>query len=307
MLSGISITCFAASYAVAWVLELSRLLFRSSVSRAVMIGFAAAGMLAETLYLGYRAQTAVASPLSSNFDWCLVAAWMLVGAYLYLSYYHPNTALGMFLLPLVLVLVAAAGLLADRDPIAPEPASQVWGIVHGVFLLLGTVTVMVGFVAGTMYLVQAYRLKHKIPPLRSLRFPSLEWLEKVNSRAILLSALLVGVGFLAGIILKVVGDRQFAELPWTDPVVWSSGMMLSWLVAAAVFAAVYRPARQGRKVAYLTIVSFVFLCISLGVLLLVDTQHGQKQAGEIPAAKQKFTRSVDRNDSLAPRLAGGVK
>ena len=72
---------------MAWVLELSRLLFRSTIRRAVMIGFAAAGMLAQTLYLGYRAQSAAASPLSSNFDWCLVAAWMLVGAYLYLSYY----------------------------------------------------------------------------------------------------------------------------------------------------------------------------------------------------------------------------
>ena len=96
----------------------------------------------------------------------------------------------------MLALVGAAGLLADREPIAPEPASKVWGIIHGVFLLLGTVTVMVGFAAGIMYLLQAYRLKRKLPPMQSLRFPSLEWLEKVNSRAILLSALLVGVGFL---------------------------------------------------------------------------------------------------------------
>ena len=39
--------------------------------------------------------------------------------------------------------------------------------------------------------------------------------------------------------------------------------MLAWLLAAAVFNAVYRPARRGRKVAYLTIASFVFLVIAL--------------------------------------------
>ena len=75
LVSGISVTCFAASYAVAWALEISRLFFRSGVRGAVMIGFAAAGLLAQTLYLAYRAAQAPASPLSSNFDWCLLAAW----------------------------------------------------------------------------------------------------------------------------------------------------------------------------------------------------------------------------------------
>ena len=44
--SGISVTCFAASYAVAWALEASRLFFRSGVRGVVMIGFAVAGLLA---------------------------------------------------------------------------------------------------------------------------------------------------------------------------------------------------------------------------------------------------------------------
>ena len=94
------------------------------------------------------------------------------------------------------------------------------------------------------------------------RMPSLEWLEKVNSRVIILSVLVVGIGFLAGIILNVVGRGEAAELPWTDPVIWSSALMLAWLVAAAIFNAVYRPARRGRKVAYLTVVSFVFLVVA---------------------------------------------
>ncbi len=56
--------------------------------------------------------------------------------------------------------------------------------------------------------------------------------------------------------------------------IWSSALMLVWLVAAAAFNAVYRPARRGRKVAYLTIVSFLFLVVALAVLLLVNTEHG---------------------------------
>jgi ABC-type transport system involved in cytochrome c biogenesis permease subunit len=279
VISHISITCFAASYLVAWLLELSRLLFRSGVRGAIMVGFAAAGFVAQTLYLSYRAAQSATLPLSSSFDWYLLAAWMLAGLYLYLTYYYPRTAVGLFLWPLVLGLIAAAAWFADRQPIAPEPASQVWGVIHGVFLLLGTVTVMIGFVAGLMYLVQATRLKRKRLSSGGIQLPSLETLEHVNGRVVLVSALLVGIGFLAGIILNLIGGRT--QLPWTDPVVWSSGLMLAWLVAAALFNAIYKPARHGRKVAYLTIVSFVFLAVVLGMLLLVDTQHGGQKAAAV--------------------------
>jgi ABC-type transport system involved in cytochrome c biogenesis permease subunit len=217
-----------------------------------------------------------ASPLSSSFDWCLVAAWLLMGAYLYLTYYFPRAALGVYMLPLVLALVAAAT-FADQTPFKPGPASRLWGAVHGIFLLLGTVAVMVGFVAGLMYLVQARRLKRKLPPMPGFRLPSLEWLEKVNSRVIVVSALLVAVGFLAGMILNIVDRGEAGPVPWSDPVIGSSALMLGWLMAAAAFNAIYRPARRGRKVAYLTVVSFLFLVVALSVLLLVNTQHGGKR------------------------------
>jgi ABC-type transport system involved in cytochrome c biogenesis permease subunit len=229
--------------------------------------------LAHTLYLGYRAIELSATPLSSDFDWCLVASWLLMVAYLYLEYYYPKAALGLYMLPLVLALVGAAA-LADRTPFSPQSASRAWGTVHGAFLLLGTVAVMVGFAAGLMYLVQARRLKLKLPPAEGFRLPSLERLAKVNSRSIILSAMLVGVGFLAGTILNVISRDQSAEVPWTDPVIWTTALLFAWLVAAAVFNAAYRPARRGRKVAYLTIANFVFLALALAVLLFVDTQHG---------------------------------
>ena len=44
MLAGISTLCFGASYAVAFALELSRLVFRSGIRGALLIAFAAAGL-----------------------------------------------------------------------------------------------------------------------------------------------------------------------------------------------------------------------------------------------------------------------
>ncbi len=283
-ISGIGLTCFAASYATAWMLELA-LFWRRGARHILILGFVLAGWLAHTLYLGYRVVEYSASPLSSSFDWCLVAAWLLIGAYLYLTCYFPRAALGLYMLPLDLALVAAAT-FADPEPFAAEPASRMWAAVHGISLLIGTLAVMVGFVAGLMYLLQAHRLKRKLPSLPGVRLPSLEWLEKVNSRVIILSALMVGIGFVAGIILNTIAGGQAGELPWSDPVIWSSALMFAWLLAAATFNAVYRPSRRGRKVAYLTVASFGFLVVALAVLLLVNTEHGgQKHRAPATASR----------------------
>ena len=94
-------------------------------------------------------------------------------------------------------------------------------------------------------------------------------------------------GFLSGVILKTIRDRRFENMPWTDPVVWSSAAMVAWLIAASIFNAVYKPARKGRKVAYLTVVSFVFLAFSLMVLLLVKTEHSGRKSAEVGMGKSE--------------------
>ncbi|HTU24314.1 MAG TPA: cytochrome c biogenesis protein CcsA, partial [Pirellulales bacterium] len=235
------------AYTVAWLLEASRLFARSATRGLAATGLTAGGFVVETCYLGYRAAAAPVSPLSSSFDWCLLAAWLLVAAFLYLAIYHPRGALALVVLPMALLLVLAAALFADQQPIAPQGASQLWGAIHGIFLLLGTVTVMIGFAAGVLYLIQATRLKRKLPQPGGLRLPSLEWLDRINSRVVVISTIFVAIGFLAGVVLNVSLARHGnRELSWSDPVIFSSALMLAWLVAAALFGRLYKPARHGR-------------------------------------------------------------
>ncbi len=281
-MSGVSTICFAASYAVALALEVSRLLFRSGVRGAVMLGFAGAGLVAHTAFLYYRALGEAGAPLSSEQDWYLVAAWVLVVVYLHLAVLHPKAPFGLFLLPLALGFIVAATFLAQTEPLAREPASKIWGAIHGISIVLATVSVLVGFVAGLMYLGQARRLKHKRPPAGSLRLPSLEWLQWTNGRAIVVSVLMLGLGVLSGMVLNLINIRSETQrLPWNDPVVLSTWLLFFWLLAAVVLSAFHRPARAGHKVAYLTVASFVFLAIMLAVGLLMDSRHwGRSTKGE---------------------------
>jgi ABC-type uncharacterized transport system permease subunit len=287
MLSGISILCFAASYSVAFVLELMGLKKRFAWLRVAIIATTAAGLLAQTLYLSQIAADADI-PMSAA-QWLLMAAWVLAVVYLAAQLYLPRTPTGIVLLPITLGLICGS-MFADPEPLAAARSFYLWSKFHGVVLLLGTVAVCIGFLAGLMYVVQSYALKHLRSPANGLRLPSLEWLERVNSRSLGLSAVLIALGFVSGLIMSIAIHREEAGYRlWNDPVVLSLGAMLLWLMAAEVFRLVYPAARRGRKVAYLTLASFVFLVIALASLMLLDTVHG--------ADSTRMTRSV--SDSIA--------
>ena len=121
MLSGVSTICFAASYAVALALEISRLLFRSGVRGAGHAGLRrgrTGGPYGVPLLPGRQCRRG--APLSSEQDWYLVAAWALVVVYLYLALLHPKAPFGLFLLPLALGLIGAATFLATDAAAGPR-------------------------------------------------------------------------------------------------------------------------------------------------------------------------------------------
>jgi ABC-type transport system involved in cytochrome c biogenesis permease subunit len=281
----IPILSFTASYLVVFALEVTRIFFRSGIRSVVMLGFAAAGLLAHTLFLVNRWFAGQRAPLSSEFDWYLVVAWVLVLIYFFLAYFHPRNPIGLFCLPLVLGLVAMAWFWASTEPFPKAEGTRLWRITHGGSLLLGTVAVMIGFVSGVMYLLQVYRLKHKLPPRQGFELPSLEWLSRIGERAIVLSVILLLAGVATGMVLSGLAH---GAVWWSDPVVWSSSLLAAWMVVVAVFNFTYKPARQGRKVAYLTVATFVFLLLTLVALLFGHNYENRDSAARayVPLAPE---------------------
>ncbi len=280
--SGINIVCFAASYAVALVLEMFGLWRPLKSGRIAEITAAGAGLVAHTWYLGVRVSHQPAAPLSSQQEWFLLAAWLLAAVYVAARLYYPQKSLGLFLLPGVLGLIGAAT-LASSQPLAAYAAPRVWGVVHGVFLMLGTIAVLVGFFAGLMYLIQSYRLKQKRPASAGFRLPSLEWLARTNSRSLGAATVFVLGGFLTGVLTQLAQDDSH-RLSWTNPVVLSLTLMTAWLLVAETFRMIYPAARQGRKVAFLTLAAFGFLLLVFASVMWGDSFHQEKatRAGASP-------------------------
>jgi ABC-type uncharacterized transport system permease subunit len=145
-------------------------------------------------------------------------------------------------------------------------AVRAWNLLHGLALVAGMALLIIGFTAGLMYLIQSYRLKHKLTAGSTLWLPSLERLQRVNERCLMASVVALGIGLISGILLNLVHSGRGVVIPWSDPAVVASLVWLVWLLAVVLFHTLYRPARQGRKVAYLTIGSILFLSLVLVII-----------------------------------------
>jgi hypothetical protein len=273
----VTVICFLASYLVAFVLELGRLLGRSVISRLVMIGFGIAGFAAHTVYLVNRSQQTHLPPLlASTHDWMLVLAWVLVLFYVFLALAQKELAVGTFALPVVLILVGSAYFL-NQEPSLSElnavRAHRGWVLLHTASLMFGMTAGAAGFLSGWMYLIQHRRLKAHHAEQTGLRMPSLARLAQVNRWAIMLTFLFLTLGFASGVLLQVVPRAEQSAVRMGDPVVVGSAVV--WLGLAAAFVRLLSSRTSaGRQVAWLTLAGCGFLLLTVvGLLIVTGSIH----------------------------------
>jgi ABC-type transport system involved in cytochrome c biogenesis permease subunit len=263
----IKIFCFLASYALALCLELWHHFRPHPTVRRLAQLAAAAGFVAHTLYLADKGP-----PLKWLTGSALLLSWVLAIFYLFGSLHYQRFAWGIFVLPLVLglVILGAAGKQLYPQDEAQGSHYLLENFVslpaaHGVLLLLAAVGLCVGFVASLMYLYQARLLRSKQTVHRPHTL-SLERLEMMNRRAIVVSFPLLSAGILLGVGLMFTEQLR----SWYDPrvvstfVLWPTFGLLVYLRFGAHLA--------GRSIAVWTIVTFGLL---VGCLILPHLTVGQ--------------------------------
>ena len=288
MINRLSVLCFAGTYALALVSDLSRFVVRIPARWHVTLVLTLLGWLVQAAYLGNWAWRSSELPTATVFGSLLVLAWVLTAIDLYLTLRAPHdVAVGAFHLPLVLFLLGLAGFLPKAEWTTPHGWFAFWGVAHGSLLLGGAVATCVAFATGLMFLAQSRRLKRKRPPRFGFALPSLEQSERVNRGAITLAFPLLTAGLLIGVALSFtaragLGGHTFT-LSWADPKVISAIGM--WLVFAVLLHARFRPELRGRSVMLLTVIAFAFLVFTwVGVeALQLPTAHGApRTAGRLP-------------------------
>jgi len=283
------LTCFLASYIVAFMLELARL-WKSHVSlRWASLGFTAAGVVAQIWYLLARSQASQLPPLlASTHDWLLVSALLLVGAYLVymiIAFRREGFAsLGLFVLPLALAMVGAASLVRTSPDRLLESA-RFWKMLHASSLSIGITGVLIGFVLSLMYLLQHRRLKQKKNLGRGFALPPLTALARYNWWMIIISVPMLTLGLLTGYMLILQARQSEVPFAWGDPVVIGFSVLWIGMVALFVWLLYSKPSRN-RQVAMLTAWSCGFLVITLvGLQVLVSLTGIPSQHGALPGAE----------------------
>jgi hypothetical protein len=287
VLTGVSLTCFLFSYLAVLCLEIWRLFSKSSARNwLVMIGMFA-GLIAHTIFLGNELFGGQSGRMLSNwFQWVVLGAWGLAIACTYLMARNPAGNIGLFVIPMVLALIGIAVLVRDNQPFETNSAKTLWAQVHGISLMLSTMFIFQGFAFGVMYLVQSHRLKNKTKVRRLLRLPALEFLQSINRMNLFVSAGALGIGMLSGILLNLSRDDQVS---WIGGGVLFSLALFVWALIAALLESTSQSSLGGRRGAYLSIASFVFLVVVL--LLVMLSTHGRSpqssQASHQPVAQSE--------------------
>ncbi len=253
---GITHFCFGLSYLFALGLELAQQARPGRAARIVGLVFGSAGLIAHTIFLVVH-QPNPASAYGS----LLLLAWVFAVFYLYAAFHVRGRAWAVFVLPLVLALVGLSfAFQGERDEFGSWFSGEhFWGSVHGMLVLLASVGITVGFLASLMYLAQSSRLRRKRPPIGGLRLLSLERLETMNRRAIILAFPLLTVGVLLGAVRVPLTSGHVGG--WTDAkIIGTAGL---WLVALVLLYLRYAAHVPARRLALLTVAAFGLMIIAL--------------------------------------------
>ncbi|MBR5626693.1 MAG: hypothetical protein IKW74_03610, partial [Thermoguttaceae bacterium] len=149
--------------------------------------------------------------------------------------------------------------------------------------------------------------------------PSLEWLQQVNRLMIRFSVLFLGLGILSGVyishVVRLTGDPVSA---FSDPMILGA-LILFFVLASTLLFSSTSFFSDGRRVALLTVVGFLFLVIVLLAGLFCSQAHwylmsapvipvdspvvsGKPETGSIPTSEPAAEQRGRTDNSLNPGI-----
>ena len=235
------------------------------------------GVLAHTFVIGMQTMEVRHVPFANPSRAVSTFVWLLTLSYLYLEVTTDERAMGVFILPIIVGLqvipVLSPG-VENRDPVLDSP----WFWVHVSSLLFAYASFGLAGVLGLTYVLQFKEIKKKHLGYFYTRLPSLQILDRMNSRATV-----TGWAFLTlGLIVGVVWTFEARELAPANSNLQSIGLndpkvlfaILAWALYSFAVLARNTMGWTGRRAAWLSAVGFVVVQMNLVfVSYFVESSH----------------------------------
>ncbi len=245
----------AALYAIACVLYLF-LLTRGSDKTQRMPGTVfVAALGAHLAFLLLETPSPGELPLADISQILSVSSFGIGIAFLLASYRFDVTILGAFLVPLSLMLFLASGLGSSYAPVPPRVQSVVLTLHIGANIV-GLVAFALAFAASVAYILQERLLRRRQLSGVFQRLPSLDMLDAMGLRAVLVGFPLLTFGMITGTfwLLRSDGSEFYVS---------QALGLVAWAIFASVIVLRVAAGWRGRKAALGTMMGFVFTLLVL--------------------------------------------
>ena len=219
-----------------------------------------AGFLLHGGYFVIRWTESGRIPVTNFFEAINFLGMGIILVFLIMEFRFKIAALGSFMLPLVVILmIPAATLSSNIEELKPILKSG-WLGIHTSLAVLGDAAFAFAFIIGIMYLIQERQLKSKHLGAIFHRLPSLEVMDTLSYKAISFGWPLFTLGMITGSL--------WAESAWGT--YWSWDPKETWsLITWAIYLVLLHLRTigwRGRKMAFLSILGFLFVLASFFVV-----------------------------------------
>jgi ABC-type transport system involved in cytochrome c biogenesis permease subunit len=248
-------------YLLAGIFYLLQLIFAKSRlaewgSRLTWLSWALQGLMLGSYFskVGYPF-------LVDSFASYAFTAWAAAIAFLLLNLRYRFQLVGVVVLPLISVFYLLALFSSESYRHAPTLMQSPWASVHIIFSFLALAIFSLSFVLGILFIIEEFQLKYKVLPKVVLKLPSLEILEQIHAKALMVGFILLSGGIITGAAwAKSVTGVYFFE---DARQLWA---ICAWLIYALILQTRFTAGWRGRRGVLLSLLGFlVILFTFLGV------------------------------------------
>ncbi|MCK4840060.1 MAG: cytochrome c biogenesis protein CcsA [Desulfobulbaceae bacterium] len=211
------------------------------------------------LYTVLRYLAAGHTPITSNHEAVSFAALAVTWAYLSFRWRYKVKNFGVFVSPIITILMLVAALASQDMTIELAPALQsIWLPIHAGVALMAYGFLALAFCGGIMYLLQEWEIKSKRFGFFYSRLPSLEALDSLNRHCLASGFPLMTLGIITGMLWTKQGTGAYWQ--W-DPKETLS--LITWLIYAAIIHLRFTLGWRRRRAAIMVIAGFVIALLTL--------------------------------------------
>ena len=191
--------------------------------------------------------------------------WLLALSYLYTEMTTDERAMGVFILPLLVALQTIPALRPSVELRAAVLQSP-WFGVHVSSLLFAYASFALAGVIGITYVLLFKEIKAKHLGFFYARLPSLQVLDRMNQRAIMIGWLFLTIGVIVGGVWAAEArayasaDPRVQAMSLHDPKIFVA--LLCWAVYSFELFAARRIGWGGRRTAYLSALGFAIVLLN---------------------------------------------